>query len=106
MPLQSVREGDWTRLAGPVVVLVASVGACSAMRPADAGTPSACRPAAADAWVGRAASAGVVDQARRDSGSRTVRLVMPDEMPADAAPRIDRNLFLDDRALITRARCG
>ena len=107
MPLQSVREGDWARLAVPVVVLVASIGACSAMRPADAGTPSACMPGLADGWIGRAASASVVDQALRASASQSVRLVMPDEMPVDAASRIDRlNLILDDHALITRASCG
>ena len=107
MPLQTVREGDWTRLAVPVFVLVASVGACSAMRPADAGTPTACRPGNADAWVGRAASATIVDQARDASGSRSVRLVMPDQMPQDEGARIDRlNLYLDDRALITRTSCG
>lgn len=107
MALQTVREGDWTRLVVPVVVLVASVAACSAMRPADAGTPSACRPGNADAWIGRAASATIVDQAREASGSRSVRLVMPDEAPQDDGARIDRlNLYLDDGALITRTTCG
>lgn len=107
MPLQTVREGDWTRLVVPVVVLVASVAACSAMRPADAGTPVSCRPGNADAWIGRAASASIVDQAREASGSRKVRLVMPDEAPGDDGARTDRlNLYLDDRALITRTTCG
>lgn len=108
MPLQgSVREGDWARLAVPVVVLLASVAACSAMRPADAGTPTACRPGNADQWVGRAASASIVEQARQASGSDTVRLVMPDEMADDSRMRVDRlNLYLDDRSLITRTTCG
>lgn len=108
MPLQeSVREGDWARLAVPVVVLVASVAACSAMRPADAGTLSACRPGNADHWIGRAASAPITEQARQASGSRSVRLVMPDESVDGASVRIDRlNLYLDDHALITRTTCG
>ena len=108
MPLQAtVRDADWPRMIVPVVVLLASVGACSAMRPADAGTPVACRPGNADAWIGRAASTAIVEQARHASGSRSVRLVMPEESAQDDAPRIDRlNLYLDDRALITRTACG
>ena len=108
MPLQgSVRDADWPRMIVPVVVLVASVAACSAMRPADAGTPAACRPGNADAWIGRAASASIVERARHASGSRQVRLVMPDESAQDDSPRIDRlNLYLDDSALITRTTCG
>ncbi|HEY4583963.1 MAG TPA: I78 family peptidase inhibitor [Lysobacter sp.] len=107
MPLQgTVREGDWMRLVVPVVVLVASVAACSAMRPADAGTPTACRAGNADQWIGRAASAAVVEQARQASGSREVRLVMPDETTGDDL-RSDRlSLYLDDGALITRSTCG
>ena len=107
MPLQTFREADWARVFVPVVVLVASVAACSAMRPADAGTPVTCRPGNADAWVGRAASAAIVDQAREASGSRTVRLVMPDESPDDIGAHADRlDLYLDNRALITRTTCG
>ena len=108
MPLQgTVRDADWPRMIVPVVVLVASIGACSAMRPADAGTPVACRPGTADAWIGRAASTSIVDQARHASGSRSVRLVMPDESVSTDDPRIDRlNLYLDSQALITRATCG
>lgn len=102
-----VRDADWTRLVVPVIVLVASVGACSAMRPADAGTPQACRPGNAEQWVGRAASAAIVDQARAASGSRKVRLVMPDRGADDLGTRTDRlNLYLDSHALITRATCG
>ncbi len=107
MPLQgTVREGDWVRLVVPVIVLVASVAACSAMGPADAGTPTACRPGNADQWIGRAASAAVVEQARVASGSQDVRLVMPDEA-TDEVVRSDRlSLYLDDGALITRTICS
>ncbi|WP_133479624.1 hypothetical protein [Cognatilysobacter segetis] len=108
MPLQATaRDAEWPRMIVPVVVLLASIGACSAMRPADAGTPAACRPGAADAWIGRAASAPIVDHARAASGSRSVRLVLPDEAAQDDVPRIDRlNLYLDDHALIARTACG
>ncbi|TZF87661.1 I78 family peptidase inhibitor [Cognatilysobacter lacus] len=108
MPLQAnVREAASPRMIAPVVVLLASVAACSAMRPADAGTPTICRPGNADAWIGRAASASIVEQARHASGSSTVRVVKPDESTSRNDPRIDRlNLYLDNRALITRTRCG
>ena len=77
------------------------------MRPADAGTPVACRPGTADAWIGRAASETTVEQAREASGSREVRLVMPDASTQADSPRIDRlDLYLDDRALITRTGCS
>jgi hypothetical protein len=108
MPLQGhARDPDFPRLLVPVAVLLASIAACSVMRPADAGASLACRPGAADAWIGRAASAAVIEQARHASGSREVRLVMPDESPQDARPRIDRlNVYLDVGALITRTDCG
>lgn len=88
------------------MVLVASVAACSAMRPADAVTTTVCHPGNADALVGRAASAAIVEQARQASGSTTVRLVMPNET-AQESSRVDRlNLYLDGGALITRTTCG
>jgi hypothetical protein len=91
----------------PVVVLLVSVAACSAMRPADAGTPMACRPGNADAWIGRAVSAAIVEQARHASGSRRVDVVTPDEAAPENTPRVDRLiLFVDDHALITRTTCG
>lgn len=103
----SVREGDWTRLVVPVLVLVASVAACSVMPPADATARApVCQPHGADAWIGRAASTSIVEQARNASGSRSVRLLMP----GDREPRVaelDRlNLHLDEQSLIVRATCG
>lgn len=99
-------DGAFPRLLVPVIVLMASVGACSVMPPADAGTPSACRPGNADRWVGRAASAEIVEQARHASGSETVRLLMPDDT-AETEVRADRLLLhLDERSIITRATCS
>lgn len=108
MPVNgTAREGDWTRLVVPVAVLVASVAACSVMPPAGASARAAvCQPHGAGDWIGRAASAGVIEQARRNSGSETVRLVMPGERepPVEQLDRL--NLFLDDGSLILRATCG
>lgn len=99
-------SSDWPRLVIPAAVLLASVAACSAMPPADAGAPMACHVDRAGPWIGRAASATVVEQARLDSRSETVHVVMP----GDAAPdgfRLGRlTLFLDDRSIIERVSCG
>lgn len=102
-----VHDGEWARLFVPVAVLLASIAACSAMPPADAGAPpTACRTERAQPWVGRAASVAVVEQARANSGSQTVNLVMPKEgAPGDY--RIDRlNLHLDERSIIAGVTCG
>lgn len=108
MPVDGpAREGDWTRLVVPTMVLLASVAACSVMPPAGASARAeVCQPQGAEAWIGRAASAVVVEQARIDSGSEAVRLVMPGER-APQVEQLDRlNLFLDERSLVTRASCG
>lgn len=108
MPIQATaRDGDWTRLAVPVLVLVASVAACSVMPPAGASARApVCQAHAADALIGRAASAAVVEQARTHSGSEDVRLLMPGE-PEPQVQQLDRlNLFLDEQGLIVQASCG
>lgn len=108
MPVQGhAHEGDWTRLVVPVAVLLASVAACSVMPPAGASARAlVCQPHGAEAWIGRAASAPIVEQARHGSSSTTVRLVMPGE-PEPQVEQLDRlNLFLDGRGLIARATCG
>ncbi len=108
MPVEGpAREGDWTRLVVPMAVLLASVAACSVMPPAGASARAeVCRPHGAEAWIGRAASAAVIEQARLDSGSQAVRLVMPGER-VPQVQELDRlNLFLDERSLVTRATCG
>lgn len=107
MPLPAnTSDAAFPRLLVPVVVLIASVAACSVMPPADANTPSACQPGNADRWIGRAASAEIVEQARQASGSETVRLHMPDAT-LDSEVRNDRlSLELDERSIITRATCS
>lgn len=107
MPLPAnANDAAVPRLLVPVMVLIASVAACSVMPPADAGTPSACQPGNADRWIGRAASAEIVEQARQASGSETVHLRIPGET-ADTRVRSDRlSLELDERSIITRAVCG
>ena len=106
IPAQA-REGEWSRLLVPVAVLLASVAACSAMPPADAGTPIAeCRSGNAEQWLGRAASADIVEAARRDSGSASARLVLPGRT-APANARVDRlEVFVDQRSIISKLTCA
>lgn len=107
MPLPAnTSDAAFPRLLVPVVVLIASVAACSVMPPADATTPTACQPGNAERWIGRAASAEIVEQARQASRSETVHLRMPDEA-ADPQVRSDRlSLELDARSILTRATCS
>lgn len=103
----SAREADWTRLLLPAAVLVASVAACSVMPPAGASARvPVCRPEAAAGIVGRAASAPLIEQARRASGSDRVHLVMPGD-PRPQVAQLDRLVLqLDEHSLVTRATCG
>src|SRR5688500_18386721 len=69
----------------PVIVLLLSVGACSTMPP----PPDAVAPGASAgtcnaepvAWaIGREATADVVERARQESGSTTVRVIGPGDV--------------------------
>ena len=107
MPLPA-NTGDAAipRLLVPVVVLIASVAACSVMPPAGANTPTACQPGDAERWIGRAASVEIVEQARQASGSETVRLRLPDAA-ADPQVRSDRpSPEVDARSIISGATCS
>ena len=108
MPVDATtREGDWTRLLVPMMVLVASVAACSVMPPAGASARApVCQPQAAEDIVGRAASTPIIEQARLASGSDRVLLVMPGE-PQPQVAQLDRLVLrLDEQGLVTRATCG
>lgn len=103
----TARDADWTRLIVPALVLAASVAACSVMPPAHSSAHApVCRPHGAEDWIGRAASNDVADEARRASGSRDVRLLMP----GDGEPQVEQldrlNLHLDASGVIERATCG
>lgn len=107
MGMNSTRDGDWTRLAVPVLVLVASVGACSVMPPADATARApVCEAAGAQAFIGRAASAPLVQQATQASGSTGSRVVLP----GDALPQVERidrlTVHVGAGNLIQAVSCG
>jgi len=106
MPFNAPSRDRSVCVTAAALAIAATLSACSAIKPADARMAHLCRPGEADAWIGRAASTVIAEQARQASGSRQVRLVMPNETVDDRV-RADRiELFLDDRALITRTQCS
>jgi len=96
------------RLALPcAALLLLSATACAPMPPAGGPPPGGmCNATGAKSAIGRAPTPEVVEQARVDSGSATVRVIRPgDVVTMDF--RGDRlNLDVNDRDAITGARCG
>jgi hypothetical protein len=95
------------RLALPCAALLLSATACAPMPPAGGPPPGGmCNAAGAKSAIGRAPTPDVVERARVDSGSATVRVIRPgDVVTMDF--RGDRlNLDVNDRDAITGARCG
>lgn len=95
----------------PVIVLLLSVGACSTMPPpSDASPPppsaGRCNADGARSAIGREPTPDVVERARVDSGSTTVRVIRPGDV-VTMDHREDRlNLDVNERNAITGARCG
>jgi hypothetical protein len=93
----------------PVVVLLLSVAACTAMPPADVPPPTAGGVCNADAvsWaIGHAATAEVAERARVESGSNDVRVIEPGQA-VTMDYRGDRlNIDVNERGAITGLRCG
>ena len=103
----SDQNTDTPRLLTPVIVLVLAVGACATMPPPP-GPPATgmCNAQGAMGAIGRAPTADVVERARVDSGSASVRVIRPgDAVTMDF--RGDRlNLSVNERDAITGVKCG
>ena len=94
----------------PVIVLLLSVGACSTMPPPEDPTavPAAgrCNADGARFAIGREPTPDIVERARVESGSATVRVIRPGDV-VTMDHREDRlNLDVNERNAITGARCG
>jgi len=94
----------------PVIVLLLSVGACSTMPPPSDVTPppsaGRCNADAARFAIGREPTPDLVERARAESGSATVRVIRPGDV-VTMDHREDRlNLDVNERNAITGARCG
>lgn len=103
---------DLRGLAVPLVVLMLSVGACATMgpppepAPLSAGGPGMCNAEAVRWTIGREPTPEVIERARVESGSATVRVIRPGEV-VTMDYRGDRlNLDVNERGAITSARCG
>ena len=97
--------------AAPAETAPTDAGATPA--PADASAPGAalgltgeCNADAVQGLVGQAGTDAVLEQAKTDSGARTVRALRPGE-PATMDFRADRlDIALDDKGVIQSLRCG
>jgi len=105
----SPRSNDASPTLLPVIVLLLSMGACATIPPDGPQGPPMSGQCNADGarWaVGRAPDNDVVERARVDSGSATVRVVRPgDAVTMDF--RVDRlNLNVNARNAIDAVKCG
>lgn len=106
-PSRLERQG----LAVPLLVLILSVGACATMGPppapaAAAAGGSMCNAEAVRWAIGREPTQDVVERARVESGSSTVRVIRPGDV-VTMDYRADRlNLDVNANNAITGARCG
>ena len=113
MSVQSKVEGSDTRtpeaspIALPVIVLLLSMGACATILPEEPRMPVAqCNVESARWVIGRDPSSDVVERARVDSGSATVRVIRPGDA-VDMDLRGDRlNLNVNARNAIEGMKCG
>ena len=95
----------------PVAQPIADAPPVSTVEPAGSVPPVAvpiggCDAEAVKSLVGQASNETVIEQARRDSGVNTVRVLKPGEA-ATMDYRVDRlNVIVDDAGTITALRCG
>lgn len=113
MPVQSKveaadqRPAEAAPLLVPVIVLLLSMGACATIPPEAPPTAGGQCNAEGARWaIGHEPSGDVVERARVDSGSATVRVLRPGE-PMTMDFRIDRlNLNVNARNAIDGVKCG
>ena len=103
----SDQSPTFSQLFIPAIVLVLAVGACATMPPPGGPPPTGmCNAQGAIGAIGRAPTPDVVERARIDSGSTSVRVIRPgDAVTMDF--RGDRlNLNVNARDAIEGVKCG
>ncbi|WP_190285732.1 I78 family peptidase inhibitor [Montanilutibacter psychrotolerans] len=94
----------------PVAVLLLSMGACAALPIDEATAPppqaGACHADGARSVMGLSPTRDVVELARVDSRSRTVRVIRPGDAVTQDYSGDRLNLEVNDRGAITGAYCG
>lgn len=101
------RPTDTAPMLMPVIVLLLSMGACATIPPEGPPLPvGQCNAEGARWAIGREPGSDVVERARVDSGSATVRVIRPgDAVTQDL--RGDRlNLNVNARNAIDGVKCG
>lgn len=102
------------RSALPVAALLFTLSACTMNPPRDippTGGPNPpaaleCHGEAAQDAVGKVATAAVVEQARKDAGAQTARVLKPGQMVTMEYLEGRLNIYVDERNVITRVACG
>jgi hypothetical protein len=102
-----------TRLLSFASLLTLSLSACAATPPPNVRTGGPlppqrdpCTADAATAYMGRVASADVVEQARRAAGADVARVLHPGEVVTMEYRAGRLNLEVDERNVIVRVHCG
>lgn len=89
---------------------IACLAGCAADGPpmSDPTPPVAleCHTERAQGAVGRTATPAVVEQARRDAGAESARVLKPDQMVTMEYREGRLNIYVDARNVITRVACG
>lgn len=87
----------------PVALLL--VAACTTT-PATPPSANDCNAEAVKAYIGQAATANVIESARRAAGARIVRTLKPDQMVTMEYLEGRLNLHVDAGNVLLRATCG
>lgn len=84
-----------------------SSGASAPVAPAaPAGNDGRCEASGADFTVGKPASAELLEQARKASGSQMARILKPHDVITLEYRSERLNLNVDDKGVVTRVNCG
>ena len=96
-----------TLLVATVLAGCSTGGSSGASAPAaPAGTDGRCEARGADFTVGKPASAELLEQARKASGSQMARILKPHDVITLEYRSERLNLNVDDKGVVTRVNCG
>lgn len=97
-----------TRIGLPLFVLLLSMVACSTIPPpyAGPGPQGLCHAEAASWAIGRAATPDVVERARAESRSASVRVIEPGQAVTQDYRGDRLNISVNERGAIVGLKCG
>ncbi|WDY56245.1 I78 family peptidase inhibitor [Pseudomonas sp. PSKL.D1] len=74
--------------------------------PAPASNDGRCEASGADFAIGKQASAALLEQARKGSGSQVARILKPNDAVTLEYNSLRLNLNVDQQGVVTRVNCG